>query len=408
MASSLKIQQKDNSAGDISTVVDTLTCAVCLEIYDQPQMLKCQHSFCRNCVKNLIKNGTVKCPTCRENTEEDEITTNRTIQEVIGCFKDFMNKPENEREECEFCEFNYSKYFCMKCKMLLCEGCRRSHVKVQKFDCKSSDADTITNLLATYGEVMAQSAAEIKKAVGYINGMIATNKEVNAEYKRNIKLKLKKAENELLSTVKRHFKEQYEALTNKQESVDEEAESLCNSMVEQLKVPLLQMEELRKQSPPRLVKTFEESFKCLAQDIHHKMRQVYQITIPELEETVDVGNAATNYTAFMDANAARVIPKLPTSEIETSSLSLAFSNTIQFVKFSAVFTFKIVFLLFCLLLADILVCGGSFTQLFFYKAMEFYNKDIVLTEDFYIYRLLPIIIVFCFLYIHISFFVSQK
>ena len=45
-----------------------LTCAICLEIYCNPKALPCMHSFCKECVKQLVDNVQLqlKCPECRE------------------------------------------------------------------------------------------------------------------------------------------------------------------------------------------------------------------------------------------------------------------------------------------------------------------------------------------------------
>ncbi len=47
-----------------------LECPMCLELYDTssrwPKLLPCQHTFCRTCLTQLDKQGSVACPQCRQ------------------------------------------------------------------------------------------------------------------------------------------------------------------------------------------------------------------------------------------------------------------------------------------------------------------------------------------------------
>ena len=54
-----------------------LTCAICLDRYDDPRMLPCAHSYCKDCIDCLpveLEKGrhAVKCPTCRKPTLLEE------------------------------------------------------------------------------------------------------------------------------------------------------------------------------------------------------------------------------------------------------------------------------------------------------------------------------------------------
>ena len=60
-----------SSASIIRKVHDELVCAVCLDILKSPKLLACAHSFCRNCLSDVVaatRNGApdvVVCPCCR-------------------------------------------------------------------------------------------------------------------------------------------------------------------------------------------------------------------------------------------------------------------------------------------------------------------------------------------------------
>ena len=49
-----------------------LECAICLDAYDGPKVLICQHSYCKKCLEKMVfKFGRVSkitCPECRKET----------------------------------------------------------------------------------------------------------------------------------------------------------------------------------------------------------------------------------------------------------------------------------------------------------------------------------------------------
>ena len=54
-----------------------VTCTVCMEVYKNPRVLPCLHSYCKKCIKQLIertstRGKTFRCPTCRETTDVPE------------------------------------------------------------------------------------------------------------------------------------------------------------------------------------------------------------------------------------------------------------------------------------------------------------------------------------------------
>ena len=51
---------------------EELTCDVCTELYNEPKLLECFHTFCNGCIDKIQKHSNdkeVKCPKCRHVTK---------------------------------------------------------------------------------------------------------------------------------------------------------------------------------------------------------------------------------------------------------------------------------------------------------------------------------------------------
>ncbi|XP_069474569.1 tripartite motif-containing protein 59-like isoform X2 [Ambystoma mexicanum] len=65
---------------EINNLEEELTCCICYNIYEDPRVLPCSHTFCRNCLENVVQASSnysiwrpirlpLKCPTCRSIAE---------------------------------------------------------------------------------------------------------------------------------------------------------------------------------------------------------------------------------------------------------------------------------------------------------------------------------------------------
>ena len=54
---------------ELKIVTGHVTCPICYQLYKDPKVLPCQHSYCRECLGKLEKNKQVTCPECRKVAE---------------------------------------------------------------------------------------------------------------------------------------------------------------------------------------------------------------------------------------------------------------------------------------------------------------------------------------------------
>ena len=139
------------------------TCEVCLEnmLDKNPRLLSCLHSFCSNCLVKLAKNGSILCPTCREetavpNNDINMLKANFMLQKM----KEHLDKIHASKSSlCQLCRAEPAQLKCQECSQLLCKDCSHKHNKVKKFRdhkiyelCKKHPDVIITNVCMKCGE----------------------------------------------------------------------------------------------------------------------------------------------------------------------------------------------------------------------------------------------------------------
>ena len=136
---------------------DLYTCEVCFEnmLDRNPRLLSCHHSFCSDCLVKLTKNGSILCPTCREetavpNNDINMLKANFMLQKM----KEHLDKIHASKSSlCQLCRAEPAQLKCQECSQLLCNDCSHKHNKVKKFRdhkiyelCKKHPDVIITNV----------------------------------------------------------------------------------------------------------------------------------------------------------------------------------------------------------------------------------------------------------------------
>lgn len=114
---------------------DLLKCSICLNVYDDPRMLPCLHSYCCKCIIPLINREAVKCPQCRS----EHILPSSGVAGLI------RNTNLSKRVEklsinntsaltCGVCQSTAQAVsFCLSCNQYLCTLCDESHKRMSMF-----------------------------------------------------------------------------------------------------------------------------------------------------------------------------------------------------------------------------------------------------------------------------------
>ena len=127
-------------SSDLLKLEEQLTCPVCLDIYTNPKILPCHHSFCQECLEGLPQEREARgdtyylsCPTCRHRIE--------VPIEGVGAFpvafhlnnlKEFTQSLKNKASDPQQVTCNdHDKpldVFCVTCETVICHYCAiRTH-----------------------------------------------------------------------------------------------------------------------------------------------------------------------------------------------------------------------------------------------------------------------------------------
>ena len=129
-----------------------LSLQVCLDRYNQPRILPCQHTFCRvPCLQGLVDRRThsLSCPECRAEHRvpyngPDGFPPNLIISNfldlqpqlatVVAAASNEPQEGDSSTRKCGICEKEAETTKCVHCDKLLCPTCHKSHMTQMKFD----------------------------------------------------------------------------------------------------------------------------------------------------------------------------------------------------------------------------------------------------------------------------------
>ncbi|VFV20988.1 e3 ubiquitin-protein ligase [Lynx pardinus] len=100
---------------------DRLQCPICLEVFKEPMMLQCGHSYCKGCLVNLSHHldSELRCPVCRQEVDSSSSPPNVSLARVIEALQ-LPGDPEPK-----VCQHhrNPLSLFCERDQELICGLC---------------------------------------------------------------------------------------------------------------------------------------------------------------------------------------------------------------------------------------------------------------------------------------------
>jgi len=109
---------------------DDLTCPVCFDIFKDPVLLSCSHSFCRNCLKSCRDKGMRECPVCRKRGPKTNPPSNLALKNVCEALQRVTMQNSEQLEDKMNCDLHGEKFklFCLIDKQPICVICQVSRM----------------------------------------------------------------------------------------------------------------------------------------------------------------------------------------------------------------------------------------------------------------------------------------
>ncbi|XP_023193512.1 nuclear factor 7, ovary-like [Xiphophorus maculatus] len=104
---------------------DDLCCPVCLEIFKDPVILSCSHSFCKECLQKYWRDKPGReCPLCKRRSSKDRPPLNLALKNLC---ESFLQQGEQRASE-DLCSLHSEKLklFCLDHQQPVCLVCRDS------------------------------------------------------------------------------------------------------------------------------------------------------------------------------------------------------------------------------------------------------------------------------------------
>ncbi|RNA19830.1 RING finger nhl-1 [Brachionus plicatilis] len=126
---------KPSLASKLSLIQEILECPICYNLYENPHVLPCQHTFCKKCIISLQCNSlskTIDCPICRERhllpNGIENLTANYTMKKLIeleslASTEWEKEKNTNSKAKCFGCQKYANLTVCSDCSYMLCPEC---------------------------------------------------------------------------------------------------------------------------------------------------------------------------------------------------------------------------------------------------------------------------------------------
>ena len=116
------------------------TCGLCSQLYTDPRMLQCLHTFCSKCLKKILgeqrlQGTTIKCPTCKKPTVVSKGSVAALPKdlrksyeaEVAQIASKMHSKEEISCDQCVDTTSGPAVSFCVNCCDFLCNACAKHH-----------------------------------------------------------------------------------------------------------------------------------------------------------------------------------------------------------------------------------------------------------------------------------------
>ena len=115
-----------------------LNCTICLDLFSDPRVLPCLHTYCLKCLQGLVnkENGDLSCPQCRAKHEIPKGDVSNYLRDlsILPELEEAKATTKKEAKMCGLCTSDeVAVGYCQDCGEYLCSYCQDVHKKMKMF-----------------------------------------------------------------------------------------------------------------------------------------------------------------------------------------------------------------------------------------------------------------------------------
>ncbi|KAM4741458.1 E3 ubiquitin-protein ligase TRIM35-like [Anableps anableps] len=117
-----------------SRLEEDLCCPVCQDVFKDPVVLSCSHSFCKECLKTYwrVRPGR-SCPVCRKRSAREDPPVSLVLKNLCETFLEQRDQRASEEEDlcCPVCQDVFKDPVLLSCSHSLCQECLKNSWRVR-------------------------------------------------------------------------------------------------------------------------------------------------------------------------------------------------------------------------------------------------------------------------------------
>ncbi|XP_015240542.1 PREDICTED: nuclear factor 7, ovary-like [Cyprinodon variegatus] len=118
----------------MSAVTEDLCCPICQDIFKDPVVISCSHSFCKTCLQKWWKEKkTLECPICKRKSSRSDPPRNLVLKNLCEAYERPNNHRAHNNGSEQLCSLHSEKLkiFCLDHQQPVCVICRDSKIHNQ-------------------------------------------------------------------------------------------------------------------------------------------------------------------------------------------------------------------------------------------------------------------------------------
>ncbi|XP_062395835.1 E1A-binding protein p400-like isoform X2 [Sardina pilchardus] len=303
----------------VSPLEDDLSCPVCCDIYTDPVVLPCSHSFCRPCLERSWREDSVRqeCLICRQKTSAHNPTPNRALRNVCEAYlkeRSAGTAPtESETHLAQvLCPVHEEKlqFYCQDEEQLVCVECVTQEHKTHSV-CSTKKAaherkDELKSLIKSLEDDVKKNKTLLEGVMAHIKAQaVQTEAQIKEEFEKLHQF-LRREEEARIAALRQEERDKTAHLEEKMEAI----ERVILSFSERMK-PI-----------EKLMETDEVSFLQTFSETKERTHEAFLHPQPGFWQLLDVSK-------YLDKLSYRVWDRME-EMVAHSAVMVGSSDTLQF------------------------------------------------------------------------------